>query len=206
MTRGYTARARSVSLAAPAALGETRSVLERTGFCRAIAALFPLALATGCKSTPPALDASRVQAAPAGANAPAPSNGVPPNGPANAPPPSATPVGTIVPDLAGKWCFMANIDAKDGGRETGTCFTLKDDGTYQLRTDGSAPAPFTGSAPPPSSEVGHWAATTNALSVVAASGQSARYPLAKKNHPKTRDPMLVLSGQPFVTVFQKPPW
>lgn len=100
---------------------------------------------------------------------------------------------------------MASVDAKDGGRESDTCFTLKDDGTYQFRADGNAPAPFV-TATVPSTEVGHWVATSDTLSVIAASGRVTRYPLAKKNHPKTRDPMLVLSGQPFVTVFQKPSW
>ncbi len=165
-------------------------------------------LLTGCKTTPPAADASGVRGTPGGGAAPAPSSAVAPNGVTGATstgPAGPPPIGNVLPELAGKWCFMANVDAKDGGRESGTCFTLKDDGTYQFRADGSAPAPFTGSAPP-SSEVGHWVATTNTLSVVAASGQVTRYPLAKKNHPKTRDPMLVLSGQPFVTVFQKQPW
>jgi hypothetical protein len=184
-------------------------VLVKSGFSRAIPTLFPLVLAAAaCKSTPPAADASRVQGAPGGPGSPAP-----PSGPATSGAPGTTkgspagppPVGTVLPELAGKWCFMANIDAKDGGRESSTCFTLKDDGTYQFRADGSAPAPFT-SAAPPSTEVGHWVATASSLSVVAASGQVTRYPLVKKNHPKTHDPMLVLSGQPFVTVFQKSPW
>lgn len=182
-------------------------MLEKVGFCSATAALFSLAFGlTGCKSTLPAAGASGVQGAPGAQNAAA-SSGPAPNGQAGAtaPPPSAPPVGTVVPELVGKWCFMANVDAKDGGRESSTCFTLKDDGTYQFRADGSAPAPFTGSGAP-SSEVGHWVATSNTLSVVLSSGQVTRYPLVKKNHPKTRDPMLVLSGQPFVTVFQKPPW
>jgi hypothetical protein len=184
-------------------------VLEKSGFCRAVAALFPFALAaTACKSTPSPVDPSRLAATPGAAGSPPATSGAAPNrlpGAATTVPPGPPPAGTVVPELAGKWCFMANIDAKDGGRESSTCFTLKDDGTYQFRTDGSAPAPFTGAAPP-SSEVGHWVATANSLSVVAASGQVTRYPLAKRNHPKTHDPMLVLSGQPFVTVFQKQPW
>lgn len=188
-------------------------MLERTGFCRASAILLPCLLAAaGCRSTPPAADASRVGSATGGQAAPFPSSGVTPNGTgasatggASATPAGPPPAGTVVPELAGKWCFMANVEAKDGGRESSTCFTLKDDGTYQFRADGSAPTPFTGTAPP-SSEVGHWVATVNTLSVVAASGQVTRYPLVKKNHPKTHDPMLVLSGQPFVTVFQKQPW
>jgi len=174
-----------------------------------LAAFLSLAPAlSACKSTPPALDASRVGGAPAGGTAAAAPEGAPPNGTGGAPnasPASMPPAGTIVPELVGKWCYMANVDAKDGGRESSTCFTLKDDGTYQFRADGSAPAPFGGSAPP-STEVGHWVATNDVLGVVAASGQITRYALAKKNHPKTHDPMLVLSGQPFVTVFQKQPW
>ncbi len=32
------------------------------------------------------------------------------------------------------------------------------------------------------------------------------YTLEKRNHPKNKDPMIVLNGQPFVTYYNKPPW
>ncbi len=32
------------------------------------------------------------------------------------------------------------------------------------------------------------------------------YQLQKLNHPKNRDPMIVLDGEAYVTYYQKPPW
>jgi hypothetical protein len=157
-------------------------------------------LVTACKTSPPVADPTRVSSTPSGAASSIAASEATASDSNVTPPP-----GTIVPELAGKWCYMANVNAKDGGRQTSTCFTLNLDGTYLFRADGSAPAPFTTSASP-SSDVGHWVASTDTLSLVSASGTVTHYVFTKKNDPKTSDPMLVLSGQPFVTVFQKPPW
>lgn len=129
--------------------------------------------------------------------------------PSNAGTPASTPVGatagSVLPELAGKWCYMSNVHASDGGRQSNTCFTLNADGTYVYHSETSSSGAYGGTASQ-TDDSGRWAATADTLTATSTSGKVTSYRFEKRNHPKTNDPMLVFDGQSFVTYFQKPPW
>jgi len=128
-------------------------------------------------------------------------NGSPAATPGNAPVPQGSPL----PELVGKWCYMANVQANDGGRQSNTCFQLNADGSYQYHSETSSSGQFGGTASQ-SDDEGRWQASGNTLTAQSTSGKVSTYTFEKRNHPKTNDPMLVFDGQAFVTYFQKPPW
>jgi hypothetical protein len=115
--------------------------------------------------------------------------------------------GSVRQELAGKWCYIANVNATGGGaRTSSTCVTLNPDGTYQYHglTDSYGP---NGGATSQIDDTGTWTATATSLTANSRlRGQAVTYRLEKRNHPKTNDPMLILNGQAFVTFFQKNPW
>lgn len=121
-----------------------------------------------------------------------------------------TPQGATAAELAGKWCYFANFNANSGGgRMTDECFTIYANGTYQYHreTSASAYAPgIYGSTASQTDDSGTWTLAGNTLTVVSRTQGTASYTLEKKNHPKTRDPMLCLDGRCFVTYGPKPPW
>ena len=108
-------------------------------------------------------------------------------------------------ELVGKWCYLANVQANNGGRMSETCFTLKGDGTYQYYSETNSSNPYGGTSSQ-SSDSGHWSATATTLTAHSNSGETTTYTLEKRNHPKTGDPMLMVDGDAFVTAYQKQPW
>jgi hypothetical protein len=109
-------------------------------------------------------------------------------------------------ELAGSWAHMTNVNAGDGGRRTESILTLNADGTYAWRAESnwSGPAGFGFTA---QSETGTWSATDDSLTLKPEGGGEKKFGLEKRNHPKNvNDPMIVLDGQCFVTVYKKPPW
>jgi len=117
----------------------------------------------------------------------------------------ALPEGSPLPELVGKWCYMANVQANDGGRQSNTCFQLNADGTFQYHSETSSSGQYGGTASQ-SDDEGRWQAAGNTLTAQSTSGKVTSYNFEKRNHPKTNDPMLVFDGQAFVTFYQKPPW
>lgn len=114
--------------------------------------------------------------------------------------------GQVRPELAGKWCYVSNINATGGGaRNSNICFTLSPDGRYEYygETDSYGPA---GGATSQGSDRGSWTATETTLTARSVSGKVVTYQFEKRNHPRNNDPMLVINGQPFVTFYQKAPW
>ena len=139
----------------------------------------------------------------AASSAPGATNGNPSL--ASAAPNGAAGAGSIAPELVGKWCYMANVYANDGGRQSNTCFVLNGDGTYAYHSETSSSGQY-GSTASQADDQGHWVASGNTLTATSVSGKVSSYTFEKQNHPKTHDPMLVVNGQAFVTYFQKPPW
>jgi hypothetical protein len=130
----------------------------------------------------------------------------PPMNPTSAPSaPAPAAGGSVVPELVGKWCFMSNVNANDGGRQSNTCFALNGDGTYWYHAETSSSGQYGGTASQ-SDDQGRWVASGNTLTATSSTGKITSYAFEKQNHPKTRDPMLVINGQAFVTYFQKAPW
>ena len=114
--------------------------------------------------------------------------------------------GRVLPELAGKWCYVSNVNATDGGaRATNQCFTLTADGRYEYYGETDSYNRYGGAASQ-SSDRGTWTATETTITARSATGRVTTYQLEKRNHPKNNDPMLILDGQAFVTFYQKPPW
>ena len=119
---------------------------------------------------------------------------------------SASAPGRVQQDLTGKYCYVSNVYANNGGaRSSNQCFTLYADGRYEYygETDSYNP---NGGATSQSSDRGTWTATETTITSKSVSGRVTTYQLEKRNHPKTNDPMIVLDGQAFVTAYQKAPW
>jgi hypothetical protein len=98
-------------------------------------------------------------------------------------------------ELFGKWCYMSNVTASNGGRMSNTCFTL-----YP-----SSSNPYGGTASQ-QSDSGTWRVNGSTLIAISQSRGRQSFTLEKRNHPKTGDPMLVVDGDAFVTYAPKPPW
>ncbi len=114
-------------------------------------------------------------------------------------------VGTNPLELFGKWCYMSNVNTGSGGRMSNRCFTLAEIGTYEYYTDTSCSGPVASSASQ-ESDSGTWTATATTITRNSRTLGSETYPLEKRNHPKTGDPMLVLDGDAYVTYSPRRPW
>lgn len=112
---------------------------------------------------------------------------------------------SIPQELAGKWCYQANVQANDGGRMSNICFTLYENGTYQYYGETSSSNPY-GGTNSQTNDAGTWSATATTLTARSNSGETKTYTLEKRNHPKTGDPMLMVDGDAFVTFYQRQPW
>lgn len=108
-------------------------------------------------------------------------------------------------ELAGKWCYMSNVTANDGGRISSTCFTLYPNGTYEYYSETNSSNPYGGTASQ-SSDSGTWSVSGGTLIANSRSRGRQVYTLEKRNHPKTGDPMLMVDGDAFVTHTQRRPW
>jgi hypothetical protein len=125
------------------------------------------------------------------------------------PGPAAAGAQSLPQELFGKWCYIANVNANDGGRQSSTCFALNPDGSYQYHAESSSSGQAYGNSWGTASQTddaGRWQSTGNTLTATSNSGKVSTYTFEKRNHPKTNDPMLVIDGQAFVTYYQKPPW
>lgn len=108
-------------------------------------------------------------------------------------------------ELFGKWCYMSNVTASNGGRMSNTCFTLYPDGTYDYYSETSSSNPYGGTASQ-QSDSGTWSVNGSTLIAISRSRGRQSFTLEKRNHPKTGDPMLIVDGDAFVTYAQRPPW
>jgi len=109
-------------------------------------------------------------------------------------------------ELAGQWCYQANVNATNGGaRSSSSCFVLNPDGTYSYHGLADSYNPY-GGATSEASDGGTWSATESSITFNSRARGPLTYRLEKRNHPKTNDPMLVVDGKAFVTYGQKPSW
>ncbi|MFN2511389.1 MAG: hypothetical protein ABR568_08090 [Pyrinomonadaceae bacterium] len=114
-------------------------------------------------------------------------------------------VGANPPELFGKWCYMSNVNSGSGGRMSNRCFTLHENGTYEYYSETSSSGPVASSASQ-ESDSGTWTASATTITRNSRTLGSETYPLEKRNHPKTGDPMLVLDGESYVTYSPRTPW
>lgn len=108
-------------------------------------------------------------------------------------------------ELFGKWCYMSNVNATGGGRMSNRCFTLYENGTYEFYAETSSSGPA-GSSASQESDTGTWSVSGGMLTANSRSRGTLVFPLEKRNHPKTGDPMLVLDGDSYVTYSPRQPW
>jgi hypothetical protein len=113
--------------------------------------------------------------------------------------------GSGIADLVGKWCDVSNVTANSGGRVSDECFTVFANGgfTYHRETSSSGSS---GSAASTQDDRGTVSLSGTVLTVRSQSQATRTYQLVKRNHPKTRDPMICLDGQCFVTYGPRAPW
>lgn len=124
---------------------------------------------------------------------------------ADARPNTARTGGSVPQELVGKWCYMANVQAQNGGRQSNTCVTLNANGTYEYYAETSSSNIY-GGAGSQTRDSGTWTATASSLTAHSNTGAVKTYTIQKRNHPKTGDPMLIVDGDAFVTFYQKKPW
>jgi hypothetical protein len=108
-------------------------------------------------------------------------------------------------ELVGKWCYMSNVNASGGGRMSNRCFTLYENGTYEFYGETSSSGPIASSASQ-ESDSGTWSVSGGTITAHSRSRGTLVFPLEKRNHPKTGDPMLVLDGDAYVTYSPRQPW
>ena len=113
--------------------------------------------------------------------------------------------GGILPELVGKWCWVTVVNAQQGARQSSQCYTLEANGAFAYAGGSDSYNPY-GGVTSQSADSGTWTATETTLTARSRSGKTTVYMLEKRNHPKNRDPMIVLNGQTFVTFYNKPPW
>ena len=117
-----------------------------------------------------------------------------------------TGTGSSGAELVGKWCYIANFTANNGGRISDECITIGQDGSYRYHRETSSSGQY-GSAASTQDDYGTWRLNGSTLMVNSRSQGAASYQLTKRNHPKnTSDPMICLDGRCFVTFGPKPPW
>lgn len=108
-------------------------------------------------------------------------------------------------ELVGKWCYMSNVNETGGGRMSNRCFTLYANGTYEFYAETSSSGPIASSASQ-ESDSGTWSVSGSTITANSRSRGTLVFPLEKRNHPKTGDPMLVLDGDAYVTYSPRQPW
>lgn len=115
----------------------------------------------------------------------------------------------IAQELVGKWCYVNVYSSSTGGSSSERCITLNADGTYEYYTESSrsvnAPEVYGGTSSQ-GSDSGTWWVTGNRIFYRSTTRGEGSYSLEKRNHPKNRDPMIVLDGESYVTFYQKAPW
>ncbi|HEY5885660.1 MAG TPA: hypothetical protein VIT88_13290 [Pyrinomonadaceae bacterium] len=118
---------------------------------------------------------------------------------------SAAGSGANPAELVGKWCYMSNVNTSGGGRMSNRCFTLYANGTYEFYGETSSSGPIASSASQ-ESDSGTWSVSGATITAHSRSRGTLVFPLEKRNHPKTGDPMLVLDGDAYVTYSPRQPW
>ena len=110
-------------------------------------------------------------------------------------------------ELVGKWCDMHTMMSQGGGGSSRmACFELRPDGSYTYNAESSRSV-AAGSTASQSGDSGRWSYSNGQLVAQSRSGQTHRYSLEKRNHPKNkRDPMICLNGTCYVTYYNKPAW
>lgn len=117
--------------------------------------------------------------------------------------------GNISQELVGKWCWTNVTTTNSGGSTSSRCIVLNANGTYEYASERSMDTntnAFYAGTSSQGSDRGTWYVHGDRIFYNSQSTGQGSYQLQKVNHPKTRDPMIVLDGEAYVTFYQKPSW
>jgi len=117
--------------------------------------------------------------------------------------------GNVAQELVGKWCWTNVNSTNSGGSSSSRCIVLNANGTYEYASERSMDTntnSFYAGTSSQDSDRGTWYVQGDRIFYNSQSSGQGSYQLQKKNHPKTRDPMIVLDGEAYVTFYQKPSW
>jgi hypothetical protein len=116
-------------------------------------------------------------------------------------------------ELAGKWCYLTSnynsLYNASNSSFTNECFVINPNGTYSYAYESNRSASNSGGmvfSNNANADEGRWSYDGDKLTVYSNKGTTVNYTLEKKNHPKTKDPMLFLDGRGYVTFYQKASW
>ena len=115
----------------------------------------------------------------------------------------------VDPSLAGKWCYINVTTTNSGGTSTDECITLAADGSYTYYSERSMSAntpDFSAGTASQNSDSGTWWVEGDRIHYNSRTQGQGSYQLQRVNHPKNKDPMIVLDGRSYVTFYNKAPW
>ncbi len=110
----------------------------------------------------------------------------------------------IIPEFVGKWCYLSSLTGSNAYMSS-RCFVLHPNGTYEFSAESSSSGAY-GSTAGQSYDSGRWTATRTTLTAYSNKNGKIVYPIELRNHPKNRDPMIVVDGDAYVIAVQKRPW
>lgn len=121
-------------------------------------------------------------------------------------PAPAAAAGSVPAELAGQWVFYVGTTANNGGGSSRQkVLTLRADGSYSFVAENVSTNP-NGAAWGDRNDSGRWSADATSITFRSQAGGTTTFALQKRNHPRNRDPMLVIGGDEFVTATQRRPW
>ncbi|MEJ0054808.1 MAG: hypothetical protein WDN75_03645 [Bacteroidota bacterium] len=113
---------------------------------------------------------------------------------------------SISMELVGQWCYL-NMN---NNSQTSRCIVLNADGSYNYSFESSRSVnteAVSGGTSSQNSDRGTWYLRGDRIHYNSQSSGPGSYRLEKRNHPKNvNDPMIVLDGEPFVTMTRRAPW
>ena len=108
------------------------------------------------------------------------------------------------------WKLDNNVNTTNSGGSTSSrCIVLNANGTYEYASERSMDTntnAFYAGTSSQGSDRGTWYVQGNRIYYNSQTTGKGSYQLQKVNHPKNRDPMIVLDGESYVTFYQKPSW
>ena len=110
-------------------------------------------------------------------------------------------------ELCGKWVYYSGGSTyTGGGYSVERSVTFHPDGSYLYQGE-SSNSGGNGASSGAGSDRGRWWIDGEILCAQSSiTGELKRYPIELRNHPKTRDPMIVIDGDNYVTATQRDPW
>ncbi len=117
--------------------------------------------------------------------------------------------GNIDQSIAGKWCYVSSLTNTNASSSYSRCLNINAKGTYTYQAEGSISGyggGYYGGSSSQNADSGTWRLDGNRIYVNSRSEGNKVYSFEKRNHPKTREPMIIIDGDAYVTYYQRNPW